>query len=137
MKCFKVFRRTTFGEEMRLTSSWAYGQASVEYEVGKLSKPPAWLAGDAYGITIFSSLKDAIAYRKLISGSNYSWKYPIFSVAVVGSVYEPKPMAANNKLSTGSIIVTPSSRWPKGTMMVDGIVPMYEIADDEVERELG
>ena len=76
------------------------------------------------------------AYRRTISGSNYSYKFPIFSVAIAGGLRTPGCMANNSGLSNGSFVPLKSSSWPEGTMMVDGIIPMRNVTDAEVKEAM-
>lgn len=132
MRYYKVFRKI----HDRLLSSWATGKAQVEYEEGKLSVAPEWLANLGYGVTVFASLVDAVNYKKTVSGNAYSKTTPIYSVAIVGSPRGPKVIGSNYRLKDGVVSPMNSSKWPNGTFMVDGVIPMALVTDEEVKTVL-
>jgi len=128
MRYYKVFRQ----QGGRLWSSWTRGVARVEYIPGQLSVAPGWLAEYGYNLTVFNSLENTLRYRQLISGSPYSTVFPVYQVAISGTVATPGEYAENTQLNIGRIIKT-SAKWPDGTLMVQGIIPMAEVPFNEAK----
>ena len=115
---FKVMR-PALGQSGMFGPAHASGLASVEYEVGKLTVAPKWLAEKGYDVTVFRTLQDAANF---VRESNMV----IYTAAIMGPVKEPLPFAVSWDLMHGRIVGT-ARKWPKGTLMVKGIIPMREV----------
>lgn len=124
MKYFKVVRKT-FDSKKRI-SSFSRGAAMVEYEVGKLATPPAWLKERGYGLTVFDNLKDAAKYA--------GHSYEVYTCAVMGPAREPLPIMDIGHLRNGRLQANmyTSTKWPNGTKMVDGVILMERVPTSKI-----
>ena len=114
-----------FGSDTKFKPAHAKGSASVDYEVGKLTTAPPWLAEKGYEVTVFRTLKAAAAFARGMYGKK------IFRSAVMGPVTEPLPFAISAHLHKGSVVLSKGSSWPGGTAMVKGVIPLAEVPRSE------
>ena len=117
-----------FGSDTKFKPAHAKGSASVDYEVGKLTTAPPWLADKGYNVTVFRTLKAAADFARGMYGKR------IFRSAVMGPVTEPLPFAVSALLHKGSIVLSKGSGWPEGTVMVKGVIPLTEVPKCEWPR---
>jgi len=131
MKLYKVFAVQNDG---RMFSSWSLGKAQIEYEVGKLSEAPKFLADKGYWITAFETLQQAYSYKRSLGYTRAGGELEIYEVAICGKTKEPGDMLDNGNISRGIVTDTlKSSRWPNGTVMVEGVIPMRKVESSELK----
>ena len=114
-----------FGSDKKFSPAHARGSASVDYEIGKLTTAPPWLAEKGYDVTVFRTLKAAADFARGMYGK------VIFRAAVMGPVTEPLPIAISSYLRRGALRPSKRSSWPKGTAMVKGVIPLAEVPRSE------
>lgn len=130
MKLYKVFAELKDG---RIFSSWSLGKAQVEYEVGKLSEAPKFLADKGYWITAFETLQQAYSYKRSLVHTRIGGELTIYEVAICGRTKEPGGVLNNGDISRGVVPdALKSSRWPNGTVMVEGVIPMRKVENSEL-----
>ena len=110
---YKVVKR----QGNKLTSAIVSGQAETEYIPGEWAQAPDWLAKDAYGLTVFLALHEAISFSRSMSWLEI-WE------CEVENLYLPLvPIYSTSFLARGRRIrpYAPVARWPPGTMMAERI----------------
>ena len=119
---FKVMK-TKATSDTRFRSTHVTGDAAVEYEVGKMTVAPDWLAEEGYHPTVFATLQDAVNFVR-------STDRVIYRAAVMGPVTDPLPFVSRWDLQSGRIVQS-SRKWPNGTLMARGVIPMEEVPKSE------
>jgi len=129
MKCYKVVRKGyKCGGGERMTSSFVSGSAQVEYEIGKLSTPPAWLAENGHGILAYDTLAGAARH----TGTNLA----VLECAVMGPQRELPEFCYPADLKYKQRSPSHFRRFPEGTVAFDGVIPMRIVPESEVRAAL-
>lgn len=125
MRCYKVVRRVgNCGGKERLVSMFARGAAAVEYEIGKLTVAPGWLAKKGNGIICYDTLENAVK-------DSYCRKI-VLECAVLGPQRELPKFCRIDQLEMGTYAIYEHQKWAEGTVVFDGVIPMRIVPEKEV-----
>lgn len=132
MRCFKVVKKVGLycGGEGQLVSLHAKGNALVDYEVGKLTTAPKWLAEKGHGVIAYDTL------RRAASNAGGGTRV-VLECAVMGPQRELPQFCSLDGLRSGQYRPRSYNSWPEGSVMYDGLIPMRVVPDSEIRAALG